>query len=486
MKKIFLTLSLALTALVVSAAVGDKVEKGNVSYTVTTMPTSDAYGRVTVSGLSASGKAATNLSLFIPSIIYIDSKEYEVFDIAKSAFSGCTNINTVSINYGLWGICASAFQGCTNLKMLRIPSTCLSIEANAFYGCSKLFEVYFAKADPRGYLYSASAFPSNSNMTLFTTKTDPNSAQYAKAVTAFSKFTTVKKSSYAYDLSTSDGAMLVVTKHPGKGVRGEVALVGIQTSMLGSDKIFKPYNYNGVDGYLYTLTSVADSACINLTDLKGIDLTTAPSLATIGVRSFYGCTALSTATLNEGLTTIKSSAFAFDALTTITLPKTVTSCSAYFVDRCKQLYAILVAAGNTKYSSHYQCLYNADGTTLLRCPESMYANMYFSKNVKSIGAYAFDNCTNLTRVDIPYGVTTIGNYAFTGCSGLKHVAAPATCTNWGTYAFHNCSSLADLYVNVATPATLPNDYFSTTQHKTLHVASGKINSYKSATGWSVF
>ena len=39
--------------------------------------------------------------------------------------------------------------------------------------------------------------------------------------------------------------------------------------------------------------------------------------------------------------------------------------------------------------------------------------------VTTINSYAFQNCTKLTSVTIPYGVNTMGGYAFTGCSSLS-------------------------------------------------------------------
>ena len=48
--------------------------------------------------------------------------------------------------------------------------------------------------------------------------------------------------------------------------------------------------------------------------------------------------------------------------------------------------------------------------------------------VTSIGHYAFDQCSNLERVELPDGVTSIGNYAFRFCSRLKDIALPDSVT----------------------------------------------------------
>ena len=61
--------------------------------------------------------------------------------------------------------------------------------------------------------------------------------------------------------------------------------------------------------------------------------------------------------------------------------------------------------------------------------------------VASIGEYAFHNCTNLTSVTIPNGVTSIGYVAFDGCANLTGVTIPNSVTSIGQYAFRRCSRL---------------------------------------------
>ncbi len=57
--------------------------------------------------------------------------------------------------------------------------------------------------------------------------------------------------------------------------------------------------------------------------------------------------------------------------------------------------------------------------------------------ITKIGAAAFENCENLTRVDIPASVTQIGNSAFSGCKGLKSVTLPGGLTRIGENAFRS-------------------------------------------------
>ena len=70
--------------------------------------------------------------------------------------------------------------------------------------------------------------------------------------------------------------------------------------------------------------------------------------------------------------------------------------------------------------------------------------LYTNNNV--LGDRAFDNCSSLTSIKIPSGVTSIGIYAFGNCSSLASVEIPSSVTSIGIWAFHDCSSLTSVVI----------------------------------------
>jgi len=64
----------------------------------------------------------------------------------------------------------------------------------------------------------------------------------------------------------------------------------------------------------------------------------------------------------------------------------------------------------------------------------------------SIGDWAFRNCSSLTSITIPSSVTSIGDEAFYDCSSLTSITIPDSVTSIGEHAFHHCSSLASITI----------------------------------------
>lgn len=86
-----------------------------------------------------------------------------------------------------------------------------------------------------------------------------------------------------------------------------------------------------------------------------------------------------------------------------------------------------------------------NSTIFARLPKS--SSSYEVKDgIKSIASGAFRQCSNLSSVSLPSSITKIGESAFAGCSALTSITIPSKTESIGDYAFHNCSKLTSIYI----------------------------------------
>jgi hypothetical protein len=79
-------------------------------------------------------------------------------------------------------------------------------------------------------------------------------------------------------------------------------------------------------------------------------------------------------------------------------------------------------------------------------------------------------------------VRTIGEYAFDDCSGLTKVVIGKSVTSIGSSAFYGWTALTDIY----NYATTPQDTYFSNYSATLHVVPGYGDAYRAAYPWKNF
>ncbi len=95
------------------------------------------------------------------------------------------------------------------------------------------------------------------------------------------------------------------------------------------------------------------------------------------------------------------------------------------------------------------------GTITIPSTVSYNGNVY---TVKTVGAYAFTDCSGVSSIILPNSVTSIGNYAFQKCYSLSSFTIPNSVTFIGLNAFDGCSSISS--INIPNVTSISNYTFN--------------------------
>ena len=203
----------------------------------------------------------------------------------------------------------------------------------------------------------------------------------------------------------------------------------------------------------------------------------------IGYTAFGRCNTLQTIVIPDSVTSIGSYAFSYcTSLTTITIPDSVTSIgqSAFF--SCESLTSITIP--NSITSIDIGVFENCRSLTTITIPDS----------VTSIGQSAFYGCDSLTSITIPDSVTSIDIGVFERCTSLISITIPFSVRDIEYNAFKDCNQLSEVIVNAVTPPNLYpeqntgiyNQFENNAPGRLIKVPAGSVNTYKTASGWSVY
>ncbi|NLE06921.1 MAG: leucine-rich repeat domain-containing protein [Crenarchaeota archaeon] len=132
-------------------------------------------------------------------------------------------------------------------------------------------------------------------------------------------------------------------------------------------------------------------------------------------------------------------------LTSITLPRTVSSIGELPFFRCSALAEIGVDPDNEHYASVDDILYNKALTQLIECPCAKANANLIPSTITSIPYGSFSYCSMLQSVSLPSNVATIGPCAFSQCTSLRSIRIPSAVTSIDDLAFAACSLLRIAY-----------------------------------------
>ena len=359
-------------------------------------------------------------SVTIPSSVVYKNITYTVSNIGEYAFSGCTDLKSVTFLNNGSNIGKSAFSGCTGLTSVAFPNKISDIGESAFSGCTGLTSVTFPENSIYYISIGKNAFY---GCTSLTSVDMPNNSVTSIGEYAFCNCVNLPSIKIPED---SDYPIYI----------HDYAFSSCNelTSVILSEAV--KYLGNSVFSYCAKLTSVEIPEKIKITS--------------IGSYTFYNCSSLTSIDIPSSVTSIGDYAFyGCSGLTNIELPNSVTSIGDNAFCKCSGLTSMDIPNSVTSIGS--SAFYYCFGLT----------SVTIGNSVTSIGNSAFFHCSKLSSVTIPNSVTSIGDAAFEGCQGLTSVTIGNSVTSIGNSAFYFCSSLTSVTIpNSVT--SIGNDAFSNT------------------------
>lgn len=237
-----------------------------------------------------------------------------------------------------------------------------------------------------------------------------------------------------WDWDTKTGATFTVTVAAATNTFFFDLTTGTITGYNGTDTVVViPSKINGV-----TVTTIGTDAFLGL----NITSVTIPdSVTEIGSNAFAGCTNLtsvnyagdwSNLTIQSGNPAVQDAAnaplFDFEFIPPDNTAVIVTN------------YKYKGTAADVTIPSRYKgkpvtAINNA------AFPNSAVTSVTIPDSITSIPDAAFVNCSQLTNISIPNSVTYIGFSAFDGCASLKSITLPSSLRTIGNSAFAGCPSL---------------------------------------------
>ena len=348
--------------------------------------------------------------------------------IGGNAFSGCSNLSSVTISEGVLEIedntkyMKGAFSNCNALTEIELPSTLTRIGSNAFLNCKGLQSVTVA-----GGIVGTSAFEGCTGLisaTLSDNVTDIETYAFRNC----SNLTTVKLSNGLTCLNNgifSGCKKLQTIEIPG-------TITELKSDVFTGAGLTEVILHEGLE----IIGIGAFQGC----DLESIVIPN--TVTTIMGSAFNGCN-FSYIRIPEGITAIAADCFlACGSLETVVLPSTLTAIEYEAFKWCHKLKSIIIPEGVTYIGAG--AFQECESLVSVTIPDS----------VNTIGQCAFSWCESLKSITIPEGVTELPDGTaqntyygvFNDCYQLETVNLPSTLTKLGTFTFQNCTSLKTISI----------------------------------------
>lgn len=319
--------------------------------------------------------------------------------IGDYAFAGCTALTSADLGGCVTKIGASAFYGDTELATVNIGNSLKEIAGAAFYDCIKLKEMPLPATIEK---IGDKAFENCKNI---------KSIEFPEALTSLGK-------------EVFKGATKLETI--------SINSVNLKTCGISifEDCIIKEVSFAD-DITIIPANLFSKATFFSLMNFEIPDTVTEIGNYAFAGSGQWGMTHISkiSFTENSKLTKIGNYAFSYSSITEFDMPDTVTSIGINIFEGCKNLELAKISAAATSIPEK----------TFFE-DSSLKKVVFKGTKIKTIGKQAFESCTALQTIELPYGITEISDKAFSGCENLKFAYIPKSVTKIADTAFDIVSS----------------------------------------------
>ena len=416
----------------------DTVTKDNIDYTVTVIG-NNAFESLNVSSVfipatvTSIGPFAFRFCKFLATVTFAEDSQLK--SIGLGAFYGTEQaypkFKEIKIPDSVEAIGNSAFYYCQNLERIALPSALQKLSNATFYGCTALSEVTFPASLKT---IQSSVFADCSS--LETVFYDGSLEQWSQ-ITADNDFLGYSCPSLVMDDYTAQ--FILVEYDPDHPVPDPPPKTVTITKYTGTEStVILPSTISS-----WPVTKIGEDALKDNTTITSV--TIPASVTEIGSNAFAGCTNLtivnyagdwSNLTIQSGNPAVQDAANAplFDF-------EFILNNTAVVVTN----YKYNGAAADVTIPSRYQ---GKPVTTIGHAAffNSAVTSVTIPDSVTSIHDSAFAYCSSLTNISIPNSVTAIGSFAFEGCTKLESITLPSSLLTISEFLFYDCSQLTTIHI----------------------------------------
>lgn len=370
--------------------------------------------------------------------------------IGTNAFHNCQDLESItlpaSLAASLKTIESSAFSYCRNLSEIKLPTSLTTIEISVFDGCSSLETVFYDGSlaqwsqinTSKGFLGDSSpSLVMNDYTAQFISVKDENDPYPPPKTVTITKYTGTESTVILPSTINS----WPVTKIGEDALKDNTTITSVtipaSVTEIGSNAFagctnLTSVNYEG-DWSNLTIQSgnpaVQDAANAPLFDFKFTPDNTAVIVTNYKYKGTAADVTIPSRYQGKPVTAIEHAAFQNSAVTSVTIPDSVTAIHDGAFVNCTSLKSVTLPSSLSSISE----------SLFLGC--SQLTTIHIPDFVSLIRPYAFNDCRNLETIRIPVSVTFIGDFAFDGCPSSMTVTYSGSKTQWdriiGTYELLN-------------------------------------------------